>query len=486
MVENIQDKIKSSQTLLNPKIENTQIEIKGKINDLTHLFQSEESLIINDESIDKLKLAIEVAPNNFKMFILEEISKTQPLTNWQEWEIFKINIDKKQYIIAKKRFDMKSKEEFDLHKEAYKISKSSKSGIKVPEVFYEFHDEKNWYIIMEYIEWKTLYTLIWQEIINTKLIPLINKKLLNSNNENNRYKELEKTTINWNIELSDDSKAEKTIMEIAEIMYEIWLIYNYPNTSIKDQNKPHIKKYLELEKLYSKYVDNILVFDEKNWKEIKNNLKQFLDTLHKSWFYHRDIWWNPRNIMFKKNWNNIETYIIDFWMSLKINNSNFDYDYQDQISWWRYDNDNYLITKIAKLTWNKTEKEEKKINEIETEKIILSWKKVWLEITEREVSANLNFKNLNLDNVLSDFISWKDSKYNWFIYLTNKPWNSCFKQKEESTIRWKRKLFILINIIDKEKVEILNTKVNEYLKMWKNTREYKYATIFKEYINKIL
>jgi hypothetical protein len=77
--------------------------------------------------------------------------------------------------------------------------------------------------------------------------------------------------------------------------------------------------------------------------------------MHKEGLYHRDLWWNPRNIMFKKtkDWN-FETYIIDFWKG-SITAWEDSWVYIDDIAWWVHDRDEDIVLQIQNISSDKTE-----------------------------------------------------------------------------------------------------------------------------------
>lgn len=448
----------------------------SKVTDFTQLFLEGEKQVDNLDMIDRIKLAIEISPDNFKNFILEEISQKQPLTNWQEWEIYKIEIENKQYIVAKKRFDNNS-DEASLHKEAFDISKKSSSWVKVPEIFFEFSDWKNEYIIMEYVEWRTLYTMIWEEIINSKLIPLVNRLINKGINEwNNIYRrylsdieDLKMQYWKWKniITFDNDYETINWMRSISSILFELWYLdWDFDSyVLIWEWNQRYYKTE---QKLLNTFLNKIKIFNEEDKRNIKEKLRLFLDDLHKNWFYHRDLWKNFRNIII--NWTDIA--IIDFWRS--INNKWINYDYDNGY----YTSDNDIIGNIN-LTGNKSE--DKIESSIDYLSIISSWKKVWLDINESQINAYSSL-NINLEKVLDDFIEWKDHSYDWFIYLTNKPWNKDFEWKEKSTNKWKIKLFILLSLLSNYKSISLNSKIDEYLQEPRSSRKHKYAEIFKNYI----
>lgn len=466
------------QNNLQNKIWGIMSDAKNQVLDITHFFLGSKNDIEIDESINKVKLAIEIAPENFKNFILNEISNNQALTNWQEWEIYKIKLENKNYIIAKKRFDNNSQIETELQNYAFKLSKESKSWVKVPEIFYEFSDWNNGYIVMEYIEWKTLYTIIWEEMVNSQLIPLISKLVDKKvNNWEIIYKkylgeinEFKKLYWNWNkIVFNNDYESQSAMRTICWILYDLWYIdWNFDSYTV---NKISNERYYWVEqKLLNDFLSKIQIFDEDDKEIIVNKIKIFLDDIHKKWFYHRDLWKNFRNIMI--NWTDVT--IIDFWRSVTNMWPNFDYEK------WHYTKDNDIIANINRT--NKDKKEEKNTLNIDYSELIEKWKNLGLNITEKDIILHSNFKNLNIEKVLDDFINLKDNSYDWFIYLSSKVWGKDFDFKNRSTNKWKTKLFILINLLDNDKIESLKNKIDLYSQESSKSKKRRYAELFKSYI----
>jgi hypothetical protein len=210
------------------------------------------------------------------------------------------------------------------------------------------------------------------------------------------------------------------------------------------------------------------------WKKIKN----MLDFMHDKWFYHRDLWWNTRNIMFKEEDGETIPYLIDFWHSITW--ATWSEVYESHFDWWSYVDDNYIVTKIRHLSW---EKKARQVNESlnDSKNIIDMWNRNWLDIQKQDIEFCEKMKNVFKPHILiDDFISWNSQRYNWWINFKDKTDEQINANKE-----WKKRLFILISILSPEDKEKLSSKINEILETnpRKNTKKYYYANLFWEYIN---
>lgn len=218
-----------------------------------------------------------------------------PLTKWSEGEIYKVPIDidgsLKYFLVAKKRYDDETENEYKKHRHISRLMDKKDWLIKqnetkalddiewkvfVPNVHghWQTPDWENEvkYIVMDYIEGKTLFNLAAEEIV-------------------------------W-IDCENDTEAIKEIRKYAydnEFLDfgQDWEIYNYVIDKIKQWN--------------------IKLFDEQDWIRKRRLIQRFLQHIHKNWFYHRDLWDNLRNIMI---WNDDNIYIIDFGKSTIIGKNN--------------------------------------------------------------------------------------------------------------------------------------------------------------------
>ncbi|MFK7780626.1 MAG: hypothetical protein QM490_05860 [Candidatus Gracilibacteria bacterium] len=428
--------------------------------------------------LDSVKSQITSSPSAFKNFVLEKLGYIQPLTNGQEGEIYKIEFEGANYIVAKKRFDTSSLSEYEIHNKVFELSMNSGTGVKIPTPLLEFDDGKNGYVIMEYIEGQTLYTMTWQEITNKFIIPQIKKILIN--NPSQRFSYFEEGFIKDNkVIFESDTQAEELVMELAEILYELGAVSDNPNISERDPNRPHIKKYPVLEGIYKKYLPKINIFGEDDGIKIQNKLKFFLDEMHSEGIYHRDLGGNPRNIMFTKKGGKYEIHIIDFGMGT-ILKKGVECNYKDEISGGIYDNDNYVLHKIKSLT-GEYKKDVAEINhEANITEIISNGKKVGLDLKEKHVDFFMSLSaNIDLNKVLNDFIAGNDRMYDWFIYMKK----NLDSYEEGSSSKGYNKLFVFIQLLSGEEKKKLQEKVNDLLTKGKNTKKYKYGNLFNKYLN---
>lgn len=213
--------------------------------------------------------------------ILKDISlyvdQNLPYSQWAEWEIYKVPvvIDEKitYFIVAKKRFDRVIEHEYTCHSHAQEILNTSSihQYISVPSLYTKDNNGK--LIIMEFIQGKTLYTLVIEAII----------------------KKINKTPINC----LSDGDAEHQLLKI--------LSKHNKNTTPTD-----IPAFVAQEAK-----NNIKIFSQKEWTKRRSYADQAIQIFHKNGLYHKDIgnWSNLRNIMF---WEDGKMYIIDFWRSMII------------------------------------------------------------------------------------------------------------------------------------------------------------------------
>ena len=474
---------------VNPWLENISDIKISKIYSLdtsTDKTQEYVTWILHKNSSSVVKNAILNNSENFKKYILEYISTHQAITNGQEWEIHKIEVDNKKFIVAKKRYDVKSKNEFILQKEAYKVSKESDSWVCVPEPIYEFDDWTNWYIVMEYIDWKTLYTKTWEWIINQHVIPYLEKHIMHEKKdympaELDLYELLKKYWNNWVVSFLNDTQAEEWVIEFLEILYKLGVIDDNPNHNTKDINNPQVRKNIALEKYYKKHIWKTIVFNRDKWQKIWKMIQQFITDLHDSWIYHRDLWWNPRNIMFTDD----KVYIIDFWKS-QMWVTQWWYSNVDQITWWIYDDDESIVQKIKQLSWVIKNNYSEINNNTNHEQIIANWKKLWLNISKNNVKLYASqMQSINIERYIDDLVNNNDNSYNWFIYLSEK-WNDREWKKTSNNI-WKVKLFVILSLLDNDKLQEISNKVTQIKNNSKTkwSRWYKYSVFIENYIKTI-
>ena len=282
--------------------------------------------------------------------ILEKESKKDYYARGSEWIIFKIEIEdekweKKEYLVAKKRFDHNTHKEINLHKEVQSLMPIWNDLVRIPELKAEIW-WLNWenYIIMDFIKWKTIYQKTMEEILHKKWL--------------------------WEFNFVNDNEATTYFCKF------LWIEKNTDDNLNK------------VDQEYSRLSKDIKIFDSKTWKEYATAIKKFIDTMHKNWIYHRDI--HPKNIII---WDDGKLYIIDFGKSIKVDpekNISEKEIYTEQV-WemtWEYVNDESWVSMIKWLTKSEEDEdnEQRVKKHIEKEKILTkkinSWDSVIKHFTE--------------------------------------------------------------------------------------------------------
>lgn len=314
----------------------------------------------------------ELGMEQLQKHILKKIAESQRYTSGTEGDIYRLEINGKDCIIVKKRFHISEKEHI-FQKKAYDIAKklSEETGniVAVPELFSHFIDGTNEYIVMEYVQGKTLYALILEQLVTKILLPILEKSWKDSmdysystrlqeflthyssgtkqwdldfigTNLSSFYSRFEKSS---RVHFSNDTDAEIATLELYNLLYDIGLITENPNQTIVGYGSNPF-----LTKEYKKHFSQLGLFQEWESIEIRKNLRIFLQELHTNQLYHRDIGGNPRNIIFGKDG---KIYVIDFGKGIEISSSaSVGGVYYDQLHDGNYDNDMDVLPLIDKLT----------------------------------------------------------------------------------------------------------------------------------------
>lgn len=284
-------------------------------------------------------------------------------SKWSEWVIFKIQIkDKngqiKEYVAAKKRYDNNPDNERKIHQKVEDIVKETmpNSIVKVPELKAAItlpNEER--FIIMEFVNGKTLYQLELEEIFRRWDIPTG--------------------------EIKSDIEAEGLFFKIL----------NLSPINPKDAEKAQKRYYQEIK--------NMKFFTPEQWNEYKTELRKFLQAIHKEWIYHRDGS-NPRNIMITDDG---KIYIIDFWKSKWVKNGKInEKDIYEKQEWENmigvHPRDEEILTEIAWLTKDEEDMEIEKYQEEQKEKrkLIQSDKSIFEYINEIPKERIKNQKNTEI------------------------------------------------------------------------------------------
>ncbi len=453
--------------------------ISAKVNETVEMSTDEVTALLDfwNGKISFHEL-LNVSENGFRSCILNYINTHSPLTQWQEWEIYKIQWKNKEYIIAKKRFDTKSKHESKMQELFHKASEKSKSWVKIPELIHEFEDDKNGYLVMEYIPWKTLYTMIWQEIAQSHLIPEI-KRHFQNNNINNTILfndiELFLKKYDWWCEFSDDAQTINEMQSICGFLYELGIIkWNFDYEEINPNNKSERKRVIEIE-LLDKFSPKINIFNKDQKNKILSQLKLFLSELHSDGLYHRDLWKNLRNIMFTQiDNNNYDIHLIDFWRSIQLDNNNWSYDYENY-----YTRDDDILRRIEQTL---SEKSISDNNDNELALKILQQNWLELDISLRDIEYSKKFiKNKKISSIYDDLISKKQHSYyyQWTISMKKNMNNEEARKNKLGRSR----IYTLLAFAELDDITNLTVKINQSLGKNKSTNEYKFAVMFKSYLD---
>lgn len=283
--------------------------------------------------------------------IYEAVSRSKPFTQGLEWDIYKIQLWSKSYVVVKKRKN-DGGNEYSLHREALKIlSKwlAHTSLMSIPKLYGRFDEEEgpHSFIVMEFIEGKTLYNLMCASVIDYwKKKAEKNSRVANAlvfvKLPTPSHVPLEQLPrgitiasdheVRTGISFEHDGIAEETMQSVYEELLRAWAI------SEIGEGKNH--------RLF-RDIKDAPIFTEGEFSQIRTQVSVFLKLLHAEWFYHRDIADNPRNLMF---WEDGRIYFIDFGRSLKIAPSSTEEPYIDAKSWGVYTDDNHLIPYLHSLT----------------------------------------------------------------------------------------------------------------------------------------
>jgi len=316
---------------------------------------------------------------------IDEIKKHNFYAFWSEWEIYKIiAVDKdhgiRKLLVAKKRFDNNPDNEYKLHEKISELV-GDWDTVKVPKLRWQFQSKWYNYIVMDFIEWKTLYHKIVEWIIGAKAKQI---------EANATWKtEAEKNIASCEaFDLRHKISGAKSDSDVDHIF---WKWYEY------DSNKT--KEAFDREKW------KVKIFWSEEWKKIKAELKWFIDMIHKNWFYHRDL--HEKNIIF---WDDGKIYVIDFWKSFfkdpkegePSTKDIYIVDIWEQT--WRYPEDECILNIIEWVT--KTEEDE------ENEEFAKQKKAEAKNLTKGEmVIESIDFskiKSRKIKNGINDHFWWID------------------------------------------------------------------------------
>ncbi len=397
---------------------------------------SQERVLLDSEIRHEAELIL--GGENLYSFLEKEIKKyfeSSPhmITEGSEWMIYTMNIPGQwEVVVIKKVREHLSKNNIE-YENHYKFKEleieldinGDENIVKIPTPIHHFNDWNSEYIVMEYIPWKTLYTMILEKLVEEDALSYLSK----INNETDKkdflfmyyqfiywetseedflkmtYDEILSiiTGSDWyikSVSFDDDTKAEQNTINIYTKLRELRLIDWNPMLSEIDENWNWINSFLNhrIEKImWEKW---LWVFSQSTWKYIQDQVLNFLKKSHDKNLYHMDLWWNPRNIMFVRNSNQeYIPYIIDFWKS----ECGWEWSYENHLLWGTYvrdENINLFIKNSSSWIRVKLLEDEKLIDLNDCYEI---WKKIESEFgikIEDEGIKNANIVALSSKNII--------------------------------------------------------------------------------------
>lgn len=258
---------------------------------------------------EDLRHIYEALLDSFAKSFLDEMHKNAArhyLTAGSEAEIFKIHTESGDLIVAKRRFDSYgggagTSNEYELQKEARRISKDF-PGVSVPKVFARIPDPEEGceYVVMEYVRGKTLWTLALETVANQAVAA----KAVPDPAETDPIRKLYSARKDFEIRFGNDTEAELSILSHYDLVAAERGGAN-PRETTRDMHGR--KRYPNLETYLRNDLARTPVFTEEQVRHIQTTLRPYLNKLHESGIYHRDL--NVRNVMLGEDG---VIYVIDF------------------------------------------------------------------------------------------------------------------------------------------------------------------------------
>lgn len=443
------------------------------------------------------------------------------ITSGSEWEIYTMNIPWKwEVVVIKKIYESLSENniEFDNHYKFKELEKAltikwDNNIVKIPTPIHHFYDGKSEYIVMEHIPWKSLYTMILEKMVEEDVLKYL-KHLKREEDKKDflfmiylyiewemslqEFKNLSYSEIldlitdeDWYIKrvsFSNDTIAESGIIDLYSMLYEFGVISEQPSKSEIDESWNWVNPFLDKKLKDITWWKGLWVFAEKTRYRLIKWVEHFIENMHKNWLYHRDLWWNPRNIMFVEKRRNFYTpYIIDFWKAVDTWVDNWWDPYDDQLNWWRYINDENIIIFMNNLSsWEKI-----KIIDRERDNILDKLYSIWEKI-RNEFAYSFNFDTYINESQLIALSSKNTVYYNSLISILKTGYVRWYKLNlwknwdiKDNSIVLSEILVLMFYVKDENFYKIPdfieNLKWNKDFKVtWKNKAIPLYKEIYEE------
>ena len=393
----------------------------NSVDSLTKNSQREIVINFNDRTITRERF------NEIIQKVIDSIDaldKAQIYASWSEGDIFLINVlgndwEMKHLLVAKKRFDNNSSNEYSLHERIGGLVLDW-DPVQVPKLWWIFESKWYNYIVMDFIKWKTLYHKIAEWIIEAKAKQIEASAAWKTETEKNiAYQEA--------YNLRNRIKSAKSDSDVDHIFLE-W--YQYDSKKADES--------FDREKL------KVQIFWSEEWKKIKKELWDFIEKIHKAWFYHRDL--HEKNIIF---WDDGKIYVIDFWKAF----------FKDPKVWkpsdtevyvvdmweqeWVYVRDWEILGIISKITKTKDDEE-------------------WEELTKQRIEET---KKLTKGAMVIELVDFKKIKSKKILNRIKKYFWSYeqLKKKVEKEDKWKYTVDSFIWVSDEDFILTLFSITRENL-----------------------
>lgn len=292
---------------------------------------SKENIVsLSNQYWDDILTNIDSCNGNEKEMMVKQIEYL--IDHWKEpgkyftcgmqWEIYINELmtpnGLKKVLIIKKQKWTSFRNEMDCHIKAMNIFQEKSTW--VPELYatksYIEKDESSKsyeksYMIMEYIEWKTLYCCLIEKFIE-RLIELNQESFEGSDfmiRYKNDFQDHSKINNRSSINCMNDALAQSALIEALEIVSSTKGNNELKQIQSKQKQYPVYQIIMSLLNNESKW--DIPLFKHEDFETIKDFLKDIQD-MNDAWLRHRDLWSNTRNIII---WDDNRFYLIDFWLS---------------------------------------------------------------------------------------------------------------------------------------------------------------------------
>jgi len=231
-----------------------------------------------------------------ELWLIEEIEKQKEAweyyAQWFQGTIYKVSYDNKQYVAIKNRSNVNDLQKESLfQKKAHNLSQKV-NNVGVPKML-GFIWGGSEYLVMEFIQWRTLFTIKVNETLRV----------------------LHKITwINKYTEVKTDKEALQEIKALILMIKKNQKYYSKVEKYIKHINL--FKEWIPLEQWLAVIYDKLSkdfdmwIINKATAKKYESWLNQLTNLIHENWWHHNDL--SHRNLIIWDDW---ILYVIDYWLS---------------------------------------------------------------------------------------------------------------------------------------------------------------------------